>query len=103
MAQPPPGSRMTRPPARGCGTRGQNVIVWTGPHPFERAVAPLLVSTLSCSDTARGSRCVTDLGAQGNDIYFCTVEDSRTRAQAGFNAWGADYPAAANFFTPLFT
>ena len=39
----------------------------------------------------------------GNERYFSTIGDSRTRAQAGFTAWQADYPAASNFFTPLFT
>jgi YVTN family beta-propeller protein len=85
------------------GTRGQKVLVWTGPHPFERAVGPLLVSTLKLLGYRAQLKVVTELDAQGNDIYFSKVEDSRTRAQAGFNAWGADYPAAANFFTPLFT
>jgi peptide/nickel transport system substrate-binding protein len=84
-------------------TRGQKVLVWTGPHPFERAVGPLLVSTLKLLGYRAQLKVVTELDAQGNDIYFSKVADSRRRAQAGFNAWGADYPAAANFFTPLFT
>lgn len=79
------------------GTRGQKVIFWTGPHPFELAVGRLAVATLNRLGY-RASRKVV-----GGDNYFDAIYDSRTRAQAGFMAWQADYPAASNFFAPLFT
>jgi peptide/nickel transport system substrate-binding protein len=35
--------------------------------------------------------------------YASMVADSRTRAQAGFAFWTADYPSAADFINPLLT
>jgi peptide/nickel transport system substrate-binding protein len=77
------------------GTYGQKVVFWTGSHPFQQAVGPLAVATLK----ELGYR--VRLKTLGDD-YFSKVDDSRTRAQAGFVAWEADYPAASNFFL-LFT
>ena len=33
--------------------------------------------------------------------YFAKVGDSRSKAQIGFGAWGADYPSPTGFITPL--
>ena len=33
--------------------------------------------------------------------YFAKVGDSRSKAQIGFGAWGADYPSPAGFIPPL--
>ena len=84
------------------GTRGQKVVFWTGPRTFELVIGHLAVATLNRLGYQATLRVVRD-DKRGNDQYFRTIDDSRTRAQAGFSAWGADYPAASNFFAPLFT
>ncbi len=80
------------------GTRGQKVTFWTGPLPFELAVGRLAVATLKRLGYRASWNVVGD-----DDKYFEAIYDSRTRAQAGFMAWQADYPAASSFFAPLFT
>ena len=84
------------------GTRGQKVVFWTGPREFELVIGHLAVATLNRLGYQATLRVVQD-DKRGNDQYFPTIGDSRTRAQAGFSAWQADYPAASNFFAPLFT
>jgi YVTN family beta-propeller protein len=79
------------------GTRGQKVVFWTGDKPLQRVVGRLAIATLEQLGYRASLRVI------GNDKYFRTIYDSRTRAQAGFDAWTTDYPAAANFFSPLFT
>ena len=34
--------------------------------------------------------------------YFTRINDTRTRAQMGFDAWQADFPSEASFLAPLF-
>jgi peptide/nickel transport system substrate-binding protein len=77
------------------GTQGQRVVVWTGTKPFQLVVGHLAVATLDRLGY-RGSLKVV----AGN--YYGETQDSRNRAQAGFTAWSADYPAASNFLS-LFT
>jgi peptide/nickel transport system substrate-binding protein len=77
------------------GTLGQRVVVWTGSHPYQRAIGPLAVATLN----QIGYR--ASLRVKGED-YWKKISDSRTRAQTGFAAWQADFPAASNFLQ-LFT
>jgi peptide/nickel transport system substrate-binding protein len=36
-------------------------------------------------------------------VYYSVLADPRSRVQAGFFGWLADYPAASNFINPLFT
>lgn len=36
------------------------------------------------------------------DRYFSVVNDSRSRAQAGFAGWIADYPSETGFLRPQF-
>jgi YVTN family beta-propeller protein len=78
------------------GTQGQKVTIWTGSLPPMRLVGRLAVATLNRIGY-RASLRVVDYTR-----YFETVSDSRTRAQAGFDAWAQDYPAASNFLM-LFT
>jgi peptide/nickel transport system substrate-binding protein len=79
------------------GTRGQKVVFWTGDKPLQLVVGHLAVATLE----RLGYR--VSLRIIGNDKYFRTIYDSRTRAQAGFDAWFADFPSPSNFFSTLFT
>ena len=80
------------------GTRGQKVVVWTISHPTPEALGRLAVATLD----ALGYRASLKL-LPGPDQYFSAVYDPHNRAQIGFVGWGADYPAASDFMTPLFT
>jgi YVTN family beta-propeller protein len=76
------------------GTRGMRVTVWswTGASGFGPYAVKLLRSL--------GYRpALKVLG----DTYFSTTLNSRTKAQIAFNGWYADYPAASNFFSPLFS
>jgi peptide/nickel transport system substrate-binding protein len=84
------------------GTRGQRVTFWTGYKPLQLVVGHLAVTTLDRLGY-RASLKVLGSEKAGGDTYFATINDSRTRAQAGFAAWYPDYPGASNFFSPLFT
>jgi peptide/nickel transport system substrate-binding protein len=78
------------------GTRGEKVVVWTFELPPPLAAGRLAVATLRKLGYRASLRRVAD-----ENKYFTKVADSRTRAQAGFDAWGSDYPAASNFLTPF--
>jgi YVTN family beta-propeller protein len=81
------------------GTRGASVTVWIpsdrrlGSRVREGAFAVPLLKQLGYR--AR----VKHLGGEhmGGD-YYATAGDSRLKAQAGVQSWGADYPAPWNFF-----
>jgi YVTN family beta-propeller protein len=79
------------------GTRGEKVVFWTGPKPLQRVVGRLAVATLRKLGYRASLKTITNDGR-----YFEKIDDSRTRAQAGFYAWSQDYPAASNFLS-LFT
>ena len=81
------------------GTRGQKVVLWTGSKPFQLALGHLALATL----VQLGYRALLKIVAGQPPDYFGKVFDFRTRAQAGFIAWGADYPTASNFFAPQFS
>jgi YVTN family beta-propeller protein len=84
------------------GTRGEKVIFWTGPKTFQRVIGRVAVATLDGLGYSASLKVIPP-DKHGNDHYFDEIDDSRNRAQAGFDGWSADYPAASNFFTPLFT
>jgi peptide/nickel transport system substrate-binding protein len=69
--------------------------MWTGAKPFQLATGKLAVATLNLLGYRASLKVVV------GQNYFGTVADSRTRAQAGFVAWSADYPAASNFLMLL--
>jgi peptide/nickel transport system substrate-binding protein len=79
------------------GTQGQKVVVWTFQKSPPVAVGALAVATLR----QLGYRASLQRVA-GENKYFGKISDSRAHVQAGFFAWGQDYPAASNFLT-LFT
>jgi peptide/nickel transport system substrate-binding protein len=77
------------------GTRGMKVVVWSyAPQGRWGLYAVKLLRSL-------GYR--TSLKVLDDPDYWSAVDDSRTRAQAGFTVWVNDYPAASSFFIPLFT
>jgi ABC-type transport system substrate-binding protein/DNA-binding SARP family transcriptional activator len=82
------------------GTSGQKVIFWTSAEaPFGRPVGNLALATLKQLGYAVKLKIVP------GDVhgYFDKILDPRSHAQAGFNGWGADYPAASGFFSQVFT
>jgi peptide/nickel transport system substrate-binding protein len=76
------------------GTRGMKVTVWfpTEAAGFNRFAVKLLRSL--------GYRVSTKI--LGNN-YQAVVSDSRNKAQIGSTGWSPDYPAASDFFGPLFS
>jgi peptide/nickel transport system substrate-binding protein len=76
------------------GTRGMKVTVWSWSS--VDGIGPYAVDLLR----SLGYRAT--MKVRGDD-YFNAVLDSRTRAQAGFFGWYADYPAASDFFRPNFS
>jgi peptide/nickel transport system substrate-binding protein len=79
---------------RSSGSRGEFVTVWTPAAVV--AQAQYLASVLR----SLGYR--TRVRAQSIPDHFTSVNDPKTRAQAGFYAWIADFPSAAGFIPPQF-
>ena len=78
------------------GTRGNPVVVWTRAsyEPFFSHV----VRALRSLDYRARLRLVDD------DAYYDVLEGAgRENVQAGFLAWGSDYPSAAGYVVPFFT
>jgi len=79
---------------RNSGAAGARVTVWM-PAPIAEQ-GRYLVSVLdSLGFRAR-------LKIQPRQAHFDSVHDPATRAQAGFYAWGIDFPSAAGFIPPAF-
>jgi ABC-type transport system substrate-binding protein/class 3 adenylate cyclase len=75
-------------------TRGEKVVVWTIAHPSPLALGRLAVATLDELGYRASLKLIPSPGP-----YFQAVQDPRSRAQIGFAAWGADYPAASDFLS----
>ena len=84
------------------GTYGQKVVFWTGNKPIQLEVGRLALATLKKLGYAATLK-VLGQDKKGDDTYFNAINDSRSRAQVGFYAWGADFPSAASYLEPLFT
>jgi YVTN family beta-propeller protein len=84
-------------------TRGTKITVWAFPgvagNGFPIRVGRYFVSLLKRLGYPASEKV---LPAAGNS-YFGAVSNSRTRAQIGFAAWAADYPAASAFINVLLT
>jgi len=84
-------------------TRGTKITVWAFPgvagNKFPIRVGHYFVSLLK----RLGYRASVKVIPVGVGSYFGAVSDSRRRAQIGFAAWAADYPAASAFINVLLT
>jgi len=78
------------------------VVFWTGNRPFQLEVGKLALRTLK-SLGYKAELKVLGQNKKGKDTYFDAANNSRTGIQAGFYAWGADFPSAASYLEPLFT
>src|SRR5262249_35163607 len=74
------------------GTKGQSVTVWFWDIPIGHRNGDYLVRVLR----SLGYRAKLKTVALGTSTYD-------PRRQAGVDGWGADFPSANNFFTPLLT
>jgi YVTN family beta-propeller protein len=77
------------------GTRGMAVTVWTTPAVSGFGAAA--VKTLRMLGYRVSTKSVS------NADYFGDIGNSHNRPQVSFWGWSADYPAASDFFTTLFT
>jgi YVTN family beta-propeller protein len=84
-------------------TRGAKITVWAFPgvagNGFPIRVGGYFVTLLK----RLGYRASVKVIPAGASSYFGAVSDSRRRAQLGFAAWAADYPAASAFINVLLT
>jgi peptide/nickel transport system substrate-binding protein len=80
---------------RASGTSGQQVVVWM-PAPAAKE-GRYFVSVLRSLGYAVRLHVLP-----GPAQYFPHVLDSRTRSQAGFNGWAADFPSESGFLTVQF-
>jgi peptide/nickel transport system substrate-binding protein len=74
------------------GTKGQPVTIWFYDIPIGRRNGEYIVSVLRSLGYKARLRTVPQSGVTW-----------RPDRQAGVGGWGSDYPAASNFFVPLFT
>lgn len=71
------------------------VTVWTFAGSWNKAVGSYFV------------RLLKDIGYRASqhtmskDRFFTMVANAHSNIQMGFNAWGADFPSAADFFLPV--
>jgi ABC-type transport system substrate-binding protein len=79
---------------RASGTAGQTVLVWIPPS--QAVEGGFFVSVL------RALGYVARLQVVDDASYFDRILDTRTRAQAGFDGWQADFPSEAAFLTAQF-
>jgi peptide/nickel transport system substrate-binding protein len=84
-------------------TRGTKITVWAFPgvggNGFPTRLGRYFVSLLK----RLGYHASVKVIPVGSGSYFGAVSDSRRRAQIGFAAWAADYPAASAFINVLLT
>jgi ABC-type transport system substrate-binding protein len=83
------------------GTRGARVTVLTGAFGTkipDQATGRYLVSVLDQLGYRASLQVITDPSA-----YVMRIDDSRQRMQVGWFSWYQDYPAPADFISPLLT
>jgi peptide/nickel transport system substrate-binding protein len=76
------------------GTKGMTVTVWGN----NKDPRPAITEYLRDLMTQIGYKAKSKLLDQ--QVYFATVGDKKTKAQAGFTDWFSDFPHPADFFEP---
>ncbi len=76
------------------GTKGQTVTVWGNNKDPRPAITEYLRDVM----TQIGYKAKTKILDQ--QVYFATIGDKKTKAQAGFTDWYQDFPHPADFFEP---
>jgi YVTN family beta-propeller protein len=80
---------------RASGTFGQKVLVWA---PADQVRQARFMTSVLRSIGYKAQPHLLPASLQ----YFTRINDTRTRAQMGFNAWQADFPSEAGFLGALF-
>ena len=74
------------------GTKGQAVTVFGNDEPESKSLAEYLADVLNEIGYKARPRIVE------GSVYFTTIGNQKTRAQAGFSNWFQDFPHPGNFF-----
>ncbi len=90
----PPDIAKAKELVQKSGTAGQTVTVWGNNKDPRPAITEYLRDVM----TQIGYKAKTKILDQ--QVYFATVGDKKTKAQAGFTDWYQDFPHPADFFEP---
>lgn len=81
------------------GTRGMKVTVWV--DDYTKLQGPIAARVLRSLGYRASVKVIPD--THGDGAYWDAVGNSRNKAQIGIWGWDADYAAASQFFSMLFT
>jgi peptide/nickel transport system substrate-binding protein len=90
----PPNMAKAKALIASSGYKGTAVTVWGNNKDPRPAIVEYLRSVL----TALGFKAKTKLLDQ--QVYFATIGDKKTKAQAGYAGWYSDFPHPGDFFEP---
>jgi len=87
----PPDLDRARQLIREAGAEGEEVLVWGNEEDDSRQNAEYLADAMKSIGLNARPRIIS------GDVFFTTVGNQRTRAQAGFTNWFQDFPHPGNF------
>ena len=90
----PPNIAKAKELVEKSGTKGMTVTVWGN----NKDPRPEIVEYLRSLMVSIGYKAKTKILDQ--QVYFATIGDKKTKAQAGFTDWYSDFPHPADFFEP---
>ncbi|MCA1682637.1 MAG: ABC transporter substrate-binding protein, partial [Actinobacteria bacterium] len=90
----PPNMAKAKALVAASGYEGMKVTVWGN----NKDPRPAIVEYLRSVMAALGFKAQTKILDQ--QVYFATVGDKKTKAQAGFTGWFSDFPHPGDFFEP---
>jgi peptide/nickel transport system substrate-binding protein len=90
----PPDIAKAKAMIKAAGVAGQSVTVWGN----NKDPRPAIVEYLRDVMTQIGFKAKTKILDQ--QVYFATIGDKKTKAQAGFTDWFSDFPHPGDFFEP---
>jgi peptide/nickel transport system substrate-binding protein len=90
----PPDIAKAKAMIQKAGVAGQSVTVWGN----NKDPRPAIVEYLRDVMTQIGFKAKTKILDQ--QVYFATIGDKKTKAQAGFTDWFSDFPHPGDFFEP---
>ena len=90
----PPNIAKARRLVARSGTKGMTVTVWGNNKAGRPAITEYLRSVMVAIGFKAKKRIVDQ------QVYFATIGDRKTKAQAGFTDWFSDLPHPADFFEP---
>jgi peptide/nickel transport system substrate-binding protein len=90
----PPDIAKAKAMIKKAGVAGQSVTVWAN----NKDPRPAIIEYLRDLMTQIGFKAKTKILDQ--QVYFATIGDKKTKAQAGFTDWFSDFPHPADFFEP---